>query len=98
MVREANYRTSSELPAPLGGVEVAALEAGEVIIHQGIRGRFKEIQRRVACRLDEAFEPTPAERLRKAGHKVWAFEPEDGSASDTVVVVGGQGQVAVRAD
>lgn len=63
----------------------------------GLRGRFREIQRRVACRLDEAFEPTPMERLRKAGHTVWAFEPEDGSASDAVVVVGSHGRVAVRA-
>ncbi|MDQ0448824.1 hypothetical protein [Methylobacterium aerolatum] len=81
MVREANYRTSSELPSSLGGVNSGAIEGSEIVTHQGVLGRFKEIQRRVACRLDEAFEPTPMERLRKAGHTVWAFEPEDGCAS-----------------
>lgn len=96
-VREAISGTFSELAPPLGGIDAGALGAGEVVTHRGVRGRFKEIQRRVACRLDEAFEPTPMERLRKAGHTVWAFEPEDGSASDTVVVVGDRGRVAVRA-
>ncbi len=95
--REASCRTSSELPSSLGGVNSGAIEGGEIVTHQGVRGRFKEIQRRVACRLDEAFEPTPLERLRKAGHTVWAFEPEDGSASDAVVVVGDRDRLAARA-
>jgi hypothetical protein len=56
---------------------------------RAVQGRLPE--------LDEAFEPTPVERLRKAGHTVWAFEPEDGSASDAAVVVGDRDRLAVRA-
>jgi len=95
-VHEANSRTFPGLPGALGDVDAGALEAGSVVIHQGVRGRFREVRRKVACRLDEAFEPTPMERLRKAGHTFWAFEPEDGSVSDQVVVVGERHQVAVR--
>jgi hypothetical protein len=88
---------SSELPIPLGCVDADALEAGDVVTRQGVRGRFKKIQRRVVCRLDETSEPTPMELLRKTGHPVWTFEPEDGSASNTVVVVGDRDRLAVRA-
>lgn len=95
-VREANFGNFHELPGALGGVDVGALEAGAVVTHQGVRGRFREVRRKVACRLDEAFEPTPMERLRRAGHTVWAFEPDDGSVSDQVVVIGERHQVAVR--
>lgn len=96
-VREANSRTFPEVEPSLGVPSAHALETGETVIHQGVRGRFREVRHRFFSGLDDAFQPTPMERLLKAGHRVFAFEPLEGAApNDGVVVLADRHQVAVR--